>query len=161
MKNWTLDDLKPKLDKLKTGRSYEKGKAAYAAVSCAVCHRFNGDGGGSGPDISGVGSRFQPADLLERREVGQICRGRADFALPVREPLLAPAVNEDRRAARDELARQSPTEAVGGSGDENSLPADRQHGVELGARIGDHHGELAAEHGAAALLVEAREIAPV
>jgi putative heme-binding domain-containing protein len=34
-------------------------------VSCAKCHRFNGEGGGSGPDISGVGNRFQPVDLLE------------------------------------------------------------------------------------------------
>jgi putative heme-binding domain-containing protein len=65
VKNWQMADLTPKLDKVKAGRSFENGKAAYAAVSCAQCHRFNGDGGGSGPDISGVGMRFQPADLLE------------------------------------------------------------------------------------------------
>jgi mono/diheme cytochrome c family protein len=55
VKNWQMADLVPRLDKLKSGRSFENGKAAYATVSCAKCHRFNGDGGGSGPDISGVG----------------------------------------------------------------------------------------------------------
>jgi putative heme-binding domain-containing protein len=65
VRNWQMEDLTPKLAQLKSGRSFEKGKAAYAAVSCTKCHRFNGDGGASGPDISGVGNRFQPADLLE------------------------------------------------------------------------------------------------
>jgi putative heme-binding domain-containing protein len=65
VKNWQMADLTPKLDQLKSGRSFENGKAAFAAVSCAKCHRFNGEGGGSGPDISGVGNRFQPVDLLE------------------------------------------------------------------------------------------------
>jgi putative heme-binding domain-containing protein len=62
---WEMKDLLPKLDKLNAGRSYESGKAAFAAVSCIKCHRFNGTGGPSGPDITGVGNRFQPADLLE------------------------------------------------------------------------------------------------
>jgi putative heme-binding domain-containing protein len=65
VRNWQMQDQMPQLDRLKSGRSYESGKAAFAAVSCIKCHRFNGDGGGSGPDISGVGSRFQPRDLLE------------------------------------------------------------------------------------------------
>jgi len=37
----------------------------YAATACAVCHRFNGDGGGIGPDISGAGNRYSVRDLLE------------------------------------------------------------------------------------------------
>jgi putative heme-binding domain-containing protein len=65
VRNWKMDDLIPKLDKLRSGRSFESGKAAFAATSCIKCHRFNGDGGASGPDITGVGNRFQAADLLE------------------------------------------------------------------------------------------------
>jgi putative heme-binding domain-containing protein len=65
VRNWKMDDLIPKLDKLRSGRSFESGKSAFAAVSCIKCHRFNGDGGASGPDITGVGNRFQAADLLE------------------------------------------------------------------------------------------------
>jgi putative heme-binding domain-containing protein len=63
--SWTMADLTPKLNELKSGRSFQSGKAAFAAVSCAKCHRFMGEGGASGPDISGVGNRFQPSDLLE------------------------------------------------------------------------------------------------
>jgi putative heme-binding domain-containing protein len=65
VRNWKMDDLTPKLDQLNSGRSYENGKAAFAAVSCIQCHRFAGEGGASGPDITGVGARFQPRDILE------------------------------------------------------------------------------------------------
>ena len=60
-----MQDLLPKLDRVRYGRSFESGKAAFAAVSCIKCHRFVSGGGASGPDITGVGMRFQPADLLE------------------------------------------------------------------------------------------------
>ena len=30
-----------------------------------MCHRFNGDGGGIGPDITGAGNRYNLHDLLE------------------------------------------------------------------------------------------------
>jgi putative heme-binding domain-containing protein len=65
VKNWQMADLIPKLNHVKSGRSFQQGKAAYEAVGCVQCHRFSGAGGGSGPDISGVGNRFQPIDLLE------------------------------------------------------------------------------------------------
>jgi putative heme-binding domain-containing protein len=65
VRNWTMQDLTPKLEQVKSGRSYENGKAVFAAVSCIQCHRFNGEGGASGPDITGVGARFQPRDILE------------------------------------------------------------------------------------------------
>ena len=65
VRTWMMPDLLPKLERLKSGRSFESGKAAFAAVSCIKCHRFNGEGGASGPDITGAGNRFQPADLLE------------------------------------------------------------------------------------------------
>jgi putative heme-binding domain-containing protein len=65
VKNWKMADLAAKLDQTKSGRSFENGKAAFAAVSCIKCHRFKGEGGASGPDITGVGARFQAADVLE------------------------------------------------------------------------------------------------
>lgn len=65
VRNWAMEDLRPKLDQVNAGRSFTSGKAAFAALSCIKCHRFNGDGGASGPDISGVGNRFQLVDLLE------------------------------------------------------------------------------------------------
>jgi putative heme-binding domain-containing protein len=47
------------------GRSYETGKAMYNSVGCAACHRFDGAGGGVGPDLSGVASRYTLRDLME------------------------------------------------------------------------------------------------
>ena len=47
------------------GRNFEDGKNMFTALNCAVCHRFNGDGGGIGPDITGAGNRYNLHDLLE------------------------------------------------------------------------------------------------
>jgi putative heme-binding domain-containing protein len=63
--NWQMDDLMPMIEEVGTGRSFESGKAAYEATQCAKCHRFAGDGASTGPDITGVGSRFTPVYLLE------------------------------------------------------------------------------------------------
>jgi putative heme-binding domain-containing protein len=65
VRSWTMQDILPKLDRLESGRSFESGRAAYAAAGCVQCHQFNGVGGASGPDLTGAGARFQPADLLE------------------------------------------------------------------------------------------------
>ena len=47
------------------GRSFDKGKNLFSATMCLTCHRFNGDGGGIGPDLTGVGSRYTLRDLME------------------------------------------------------------------------------------------------
>jgi putative heme-binding domain-containing protein len=65
VKSWKVSDFASKLEQTKSGRSFENGRAAFAAVSCIKCHRFKGDGGASGPDITGVGLRFQAGDVLE------------------------------------------------------------------------------------------------
>lgn len=51
-------------DKLK-GRSFDNGKKMYAAARCVVCHRFGGEGGATGPDLTQVAGRFSPADLID------------------------------------------------------------------------------------------------
>lgn len=63
--NWQLDDLLPLLADVESGRNFERGRAAYEAAQCAKCHRFAGEGGATGPDITGVGNRFTPQYLLE------------------------------------------------------------------------------------------------
>jgi putative heme-binding domain-containing protein len=37
----------------------------YHSTGCATCHRFNGSGGGLGPDLTGVASRYTLRDLME------------------------------------------------------------------------------------------------
>lgn len=63
--NWQMDDLGPLLEQVENGRDFDRGRLAYEAAQCAKCHRFSGQGGATGPDITGVGARFTPEYLLE------------------------------------------------------------------------------------------------
>jgi putative heme-binding domain-containing protein len=47
------------------GRDFGAGKNLYAATMCATCHRFGGDGGSIGPDLTGAGNRYSMRDLVE------------------------------------------------------------------------------------------------
>jgi putative heme-binding domain-containing protein len=63
-KEWTTADLVALEPKLK-GRNFKTGERMYAAARCVVCHRFGGDGGATGPDLSQVAGRFGLKDLAE------------------------------------------------------------------------------------------------
>ncbi|MBK7874938.1 MAG: DUF1080 domain-containing protein [Planctomycetes bacterium] len=41
------------------------GRAAFTKARCATCHRIEGAGGATGPDLTGVGRRFSRGDLLD------------------------------------------------------------------------------------------------
>ena len=55
----TVEGLKPKT------RNFEHGKRTFAAARCVVCHRFSGDGGATGPDLTQAAGRFKLKDLVE------------------------------------------------------------------------------------------------
>ena len=63
VRDWTMQDLK--LDLVKEGRSIDSGRAAFRQTGCNQCHRFDGEGGTVGPDLTGIGKRLPPHDLLE------------------------------------------------------------------------------------------------
>ncbi len=63
--NWQVGDFPAVIAAAAKGRNFEQGKAAYEATQCAKCHRFKGSGGDTGPDITGVGNRFDALYLLE------------------------------------------------------------------------------------------------
>lgn len=65
VKEWTVADLAPALDSGLRGRSFSRGRELFGAVGCYNCHRFDTEGGAVGPDLTGVGARFSPRDLLE------------------------------------------------------------------------------------------------
>ena len=65
VRDWKMEDVLPALDQVQWGRSFESGRAAYRQTGCGQCHRFVGEGGSVGPDLSGVGRRLAPRDLLE------------------------------------------------------------------------------------------------
>ncbi len=65
VKKWTLDELVPLIENGLKGRDYDRGRFMFAATRCFACHRFNNEGGGLGPDLSGIAGRFNTRDLLE------------------------------------------------------------------------------------------------
>jgi putative heme-binding domain-containing protein len=47
-----------------TNRDFVNGKNMYAASLCSSCHTMKGEGGNIGPDLTQVGTRFTPKDIL-------------------------------------------------------------------------------------------------
>lgn len=65
VRDWTMENLLPKLERVKEPRSIDGGRAAFQQTGCNQCHRFAGEGGTVGPDLTGVGRRLSARDLLE------------------------------------------------------------------------------------------------
>ncbi|MFM8274954.1 MAG: c-type cytochrome, partial [Gemmata sp.] len=64
-KAYSTADLVAMENKLKSGRDFKNGQRAFGASRCVVCHRFGGDGGATGPDLSQVAGRFGLKELAE------------------------------------------------------------------------------------------------
>jgi putative heme-binding domain-containing protein len=62
---WTIDEVAALAAGGLKGRNFERGKGMYAATLCAACHKFAGDGGNVGPDLTGIGNRYTAKDLAE------------------------------------------------------------------------------------------------
>jgi len=62
-RRWTVEEALPLMDSLQ-GRDIEKGKAMFAASQCLGCHNMRGEGGIAGPDLTQLGTRFSPRDIL-------------------------------------------------------------------------------------------------
>jgi putative heme-binding domain-containing protein len=65
VKKRTLDELLPMVEKGLKNRDFERGRAMFAAANCFACHRFAGEGGSNGPDLTALAGRFSAKDLLE------------------------------------------------------------------------------------------------
>ena len=64
-RTWTVEEALPLVDSGLTNRDLEQGKAIFAATLCKSCHTMGGEGGIVGPDLTQLGSRFTPKDILE------------------------------------------------------------------------------------------------
>ncbi len=62
---WSLDEAVQLASAGMKDRDFNNGEAMYRSVMCATCHRFNGEGGSIGPDLTGSGNRYTLRDLLE------------------------------------------------------------------------------------------------
>ncbi|HTQ37864.1 MAG TPA: c-type cytochrome [Pirellulales bacterium] len=64
--DWSTDDV---LQLATTGlhdRNFRQGRIAFAAARCIVCHRFGGDGGSTGPDLTQLAGRYSMKDLIQK-----------------------------------------------------------------------------------------------
>ena len=64
-KEWTIDELLPKLPRVARGRSYESARRALAVASCLRCHSIGSEGGQIGPNLTYVGRRYDARAILE------------------------------------------------------------------------------------------------
>jgi putative heme-binding domain-containing protein len=64
-KEYVLDELVALTSAHLKNRDFEHGKKTFAAARCIICHRFAGEGGATGPDLTQVAGRFSVRDLLE------------------------------------------------------------------------------------------------
>ena len=63
---WTVDTVLASTDAgMKTRRNFAHGKRTFEAARCIVCHRFDGNGGATGPDLTQAAGRFKMKDLVE------------------------------------------------------------------------------------------------
>ena len=65
VKNYTVADIEGLLGAgLEGGRDFANGRNLFGAATCFACHRFGQEGGAIGPDLSSVGGKYSPRDLL-------------------------------------------------------------------------------------------------
>jgi putative heme-binding domain-containing protein len=65
VKKWTVDDLAPIVEKGLSKRDFDRGRSLFGEAKCFACHRYDNEGGSSGPDLTGAAGRFSVRDLLE------------------------------------------------------------------------------------------------
>lgn len=61
---WTTETAMALFETELTARDFDNGKEMFAAGKCVACHRFQGVGGLSGPDLGSVAKRFSARDIL-------------------------------------------------------------------------------------------------
>jgi putative heme-binding domain-containing protein len=65
VQEWTVEELKQKLENTSHEADFDRGRRLTAAAQCFKCHRFEGQGGIQGPDLTAAGGRFTQEDMLK------------------------------------------------------------------------------------------------
>lgn len=61
---WTVAKLQPELAKITATPDFARGRELTAVAQCFKCHRFAGQGGIQGPDLTATSQRFNDTDML-------------------------------------------------------------------------------------------------
>ena len=64
-REYSLDELLALSAGKMKGRDFKNGQKMYGAARCIVCHRFGGEGGATGPDLTQLAGRFTLKDMAE------------------------------------------------------------------------------------------------
>jgi putative heme-binding domain-containing protein len=62
---WKYDDLAPLVEKMDHGRSFANGKQMFQVANCVACHKLNGVGQETGPDLAKYDPKWKPTDILK------------------------------------------------------------------------------------------------
>ncbi|MCM4151924.1 heme-binding protein [Arenibacter sp. N53] len=62
--NWEVEEIEALVADGLKGRDFEYGKSMFAATTCITCHSMLGEGENIGPDLTQLGTRFSPQDIL-------------------------------------------------------------------------------------------------
>ena len=64
-REYSLDELLALSANKMKDRDFKNGQKMYGAARCIICHRFGGDGGATGPDLTQLAGRFTLKDMAE------------------------------------------------------------------------------------------------
>ena len=65
VREWKVDDVLADVEAGLTGRSFDNGRKMFQVTACFKCHRFAGDGGIVGPELTAVARRYNARTMLE------------------------------------------------------------------------------------------------
>ena len=63
---WTVDQLAQSASSKPQQRDFANGRKMFAAAGCYACHRFQNQGGMTGPDLTTAGRRYSVRDLIDQ-----------------------------------------------------------------------------------------------
>ncbi|HZN34423.1 MAG TPA: c-type cytochrome [Pirellulaceae bacterium] len=126
---WTIEEVIKLGSEQLSGRSFRQGQRAFAAARCIVCHRFAGDGGATGPDLTQLAGRFNLKDLTDalldpskvisdqykasviRKQNGEVITGRIVSDLPDAITVLVNPEDASKtvKIAKSEIEQQAPS----------------------------------------------------
>jgi len=65
VREWSVDDLLADVEAGLKDRNFENGRLMFKVTACYKCHRFAGDGGIVGPELTAVARRYNARTMLE------------------------------------------------------------------------------------------------
>jgi len=65
VKEWKMQELQPMVASGLKGRDFDNGRKLFGEANCFACHRFDGQGGAVGPDLTALAGRFSSRDIFE------------------------------------------------------------------------------------------------